>query len=175
MKRNQGVTLIELMVTISIAVILMTVAVPGFQQLMTSNKLSGIATDMMGSLSIARSEAIKRGTNVYVCSGNACTGCTGVGCIDDWSGGWIIYVDNNQNGSYDSPGDTRIRIFSRLAANYTINDQNFPTQVQYKRNGATTATGLFAICHNDASTSGITINISPTTQNLANGAADCTP
>lgn len=181
MKRNQGVTLIELMVTISIAVILMTVAVPGLQQFMTSNRLSGIATDMISSLNLAKSEAIKRGLNVYLCTGNACTGCTGGDCINDWSGGWIVYVDVNSNGSYNSSGanpDTLLKRYPKLTSTqYTLNDQGFATQVQYMRNGAAnaTSTSLFAICHDNNTTSGITINVSPTGPRLATGVADCTP
>lgn len=144
MKRNQGVTLIELLVTISIAVILMTVAVPGFQTLMTSNRLSSITTEFMGTINLARSEAIKRGLPAVIChSSNGST------CGGSWSDGWIIFVDADADGVKDA-GETLVRVYGPMASGYTANAADAGgtavTQVSYARNGTTANTGTFVFC-----------------------------
>lgn len=60
MKRQPGFTLIELMVTIVVAVILATVAVPGFQRIMATNRIAADYNEALSGLNFARSEAIKR-------------------------------------------------------------------------------------------------------------------
>lgn len=94
-----GFTLIELMVTIAIAVILMTVAVPGFVAFQRSSELTSIANNLLVSISMARTEAGKRNAPVLVVPGDYGT---------DWATGWVVFADNNRDGVYNSNGDTII-------------------------------------------------------------------
>ena len=67
---TNGFTLIELMVTISIMVILVTMAVPSLQALIERNAVAGQVDSLVSSLITARSEAIKRNTIVVMCRSN---------------------------------------------------------------------------------------------------------
>lgn len=58
--RHHGFTLIELLVTIAVMVIIATIAVPGFQNMMISNRLASDYNEVLTGLNLARSEAIKR-------------------------------------------------------------------------------------------------------------------
>jgi type IV fimbrial biogenesis protein FimT len=60
MMKARGFTLIELLVTIAVAAIMATIAVPGFQSMMASNRLAGDYNEVLSGLNYARSEAIKR-------------------------------------------------------------------------------------------------------------------
>lgn len=146
MKRYQGVTLIELLITISIAVILMTVAVPGFQTLMTSNRLSSITTEFMGTINMARSEAIKRGMPAVICHSNDGSTCGGT-----WSSGWIIYVDADADGTKDA-GEPLIRVYGSLDSGFTANAADAGgtaiSQISFARNGTTVNTGTLVFCKN---------------------------
>lgn len=62
--KRRGFTLIELLVTIAVMVILATVAVPSFQRQMASNRIVADYNELLGGLTLARSEAIKRRTEV---------------------------------------------------------------------------------------------------------------
>lgn len=112
-KANQGFTLIELMVTIAIAAILLTVGIPSMAKFITDTRVSASVNGFVGAMSMARSEAIKRGRLVTICrSVNAesgTTGCTGGG---DWSSGWLVYVENSSSsniGAYDTAEEVIFR------------------------------------------------------------------
>ena len=92
MTRQLGFTLIELMVTLTVAVILMTIAVPSFRDALIRNRLTTYTNDLVGAINYARAEAIKRGQSVTLCkstTGSACTTTTG----SQWENGWIAFVD----------------------------------------------------------------------------------
>jgi len=67
MRKNHGFTLVELLVALALVAILATVAVPGFNRLITSNRLTSEANDLLSTITYARSEAIRRGTHVSLC------------------------------------------------------------------------------------------------------------
>lgn len=63
-KRTAGFTLIELLITMVLLAIIATVAVPGFGRLIDSNRLVSGTNLLVSSIKLARTEAIKRGTDV---------------------------------------------------------------------------------------------------------------
>ncbi|TCT22891.1 type IV fimbrial biogenesis protein FimT [Thiobaca trueperi] len=86
-----GVTLVELVITLSIAAILMTIAVPSFQDLMRTNRTATQVNEFLTALNLARSEAVKRGASVSVCSSTNSTACRTANTTN-WADGWILYV-----------------------------------------------------------------------------------
>lgn len=66
-----GFTLVELMITLAIAVMLLVIAVPSFRSLTLSNKLTTAANDVVNAINVARMEAIKRNANTQLCSNSA--------------------------------------------------------------------------------------------------------
>lgn len=95
--RVRGVTLIELMVTVAVAVILMSVAAPAMQSFVAARAASGAADDLWQALRLARSESLKRLAPVTICATNdpnaASPNCHG----SDWKSGWLIFVDNDRD------------------------------------------------------------------------------
>ena len=86
-----GFTLIELLVVISIAAIIMAIAVPSFNQLVGQQRVKAAANDFKSSVALARSEARKRGVNTSIRP----IGKTGSpwGTVDD---GWhVYYIDGS--------------------------------------------------------------------------------
>jgi len=81
-----GFSLIELMVVVSIVAILAALATPSFVDLLRRNRLSAAVSALQVSLSLARSEAVKRGADARVTV--AANTAAGV-----WTNGWTVFVD----------------------------------------------------------------------------------
>ncbi|VAX12971.1 hypothetical protein MNBD_GAMMA24-2606 [hydrothermal vent metagenome] len=98
MKHSYGLTLIELMVTLAVFAIVAVLAFPGFRLYQqNSNRVSQI-NDLIATFNLARSEAVKRNLAVSVCASTDQATCSNV---NNWTTGWIVFVDDNNNGVTD--------------------------------------------------------------------------
>jgi len=69
--RMSGFSLMELMTTLVVAGVLLAVAVPSFNEMMVNSRITAQANDFVGAINFARSEAIKRNTNLVLCRATA--------------------------------------------------------------------------------------------------------
>jgi len=83
----RGFTLIELMMAIVVLAILLGIGVPSFRDAAVGSRVSSYANDLVASVQLARSEAIKRNAPVTLCAS-----ADGVNCEDEggWEVGWIV-------------------------------------------------------------------------------------
>ena len=88
-KTHSGFTLIELLVVISIAAIIMAIAVPSFAQLVGQQRVKAAANDCKSSVALARSEARKRGVNTSIRPIGETAEPWGI--VDD---GWHVYYND---------------------------------------------------------------------------------
>lgn len=93
MPTQRGFTLIELMVTVSLLAILLSVAIPSFRDMLQNNRTQTIADNLMTALQYARSEAIKRGAKVEICRSANTSDATPI-CANStaWGDGWLVKV-----------------------------------------------------------------------------------
>lgn len=80
----QGFTLVELMVSLAVLGVLMSVSAPAMRPLVASVQIRTVGFDLIGDLTLARSEALKRGAQVVVSPSAA-----------GWAGGWTVNVGGN--------------------------------------------------------------------------------
>lgn len=92
---QRGVTLIELMVVITLAAVLTAVAIPSYQSILRSNRVAAEANALVGDLTLARSEAIKRGAKVTICPASANGANYQCNNTDKWQGGWAVIEGDN--------------------------------------------------------------------------------
>lgn len=85
--QHRGFSMVELMVTLTVAAILLGVGVPGFAGLIRNQRMAAAVGDFQAALHLARAEAIGRGTRVDVVPADG----------KDWAKGWIVFVDDNGN------------------------------------------------------------------------------
>jgi type IV fimbrial biogenesis protein FimT len=70
-RHERGFTLVELLITMAVALVLIMIAVPSFKSLTLSNKLNTTANDIINAIHVARMEAVKRNANTQLCSNSA--------------------------------------------------------------------------------------------------------
>lgn len=91
-----GFSIIELMVTLSVAGVLLAIAVPSFTQLAVNSRLTTQTNDVVAALNLARSEAIKRNTNVSFCRVSSETAVNCAAATRPWTN-WIVTTGNGGN------------------------------------------------------------------------------
>lgn len=113
-----GFTLTEFAVTMAVAALFLTMAVPSYYTMLQNNRASYIVNKLAASLNFARMEAIKRGVKVSVCSaGNAALTTCGNG--SQWAQGWIVFLDADNNNAIDSNNDL-VKVSEALPAGAAV-------------------------------------------------------
>ncbi len=154
----KGFTVIELVVAIAIASILLSLAAPSFTTSIQNNRLVTQINELNTSLSIARTEAIKRNSNITVCKSSNGTSCSG-----NWHDGRIIFIDNDSDGSVDNgDGDEILFVSGAIPADSTLTFSE--TRVSYANTGFGTsgANGAFTLCDTRGATHAKGLIIGPT-------------
>jgi type IV fimbrial biogenesis protein FimT len=84
--RRRGFTLVELMVTLSVLAIVVSIGVPSFSRMLAANRLSNQTNELVMALNTAKSEAITRGTPVTLRAGDDAT-------PNAFNRGWEVFTD----------------------------------------------------------------------------------
>lgn len=105
-RRTSGFTLIELMVTISIAAVLLAVGVPSFVAFQRNSELTGAANSLLSAINAVRGEAMKENTNSFI-----------VPNTGGWVNGWTLFVDNDLDNT-KSAGDRIIATYNTPLPSY---------------------------------------------------------
>ena len=93
--RQSGFTMIELMVTIAVVAILAALALPSFQASLRSNRVATTSNELLASLSLARTEAIRGLGPAGVCPSADGTSCA---TTTDWAAGWTVWREDRLAG-----------------------------------------------------------------------------
>lgn len=142
-RRNKaGFSLIELMVTVSIAAILISMGIPAFQNYALKQRLNAAVNALHNDLLMARSQAIHRDMQVIACPLKAQSGCTGK---TDWSEGWIVFGDSNEDGNFQE-GESILR-HGQKVENVMIHSTAGRTHFRFYSNGtAPGSNGSISLC-----------------------------
>ncbi|MCW9023734.1 MAG: GspH/FimT family pseudopilin [Gammaproteobacteria bacterium] len=135
---SRGFSLIEVMVALVVFALIAAFTVPNFRNFVQSNNITASANNLMGSLSLARSEAVKRNIPVSVCASSTQVSCTGV----DWDNGWIIFTDTGMDGAVDGD-DEILSVVKGLPGGMELSSS--APYIQFKPNGSLSACVVCAI------------------------------
>ena len=113
--RSRGFTLIELMITVSIAAILMMVAVPSFTAYRRNAELTSVANKVVGSINAARGEALKRGMTAFIVPLDNGT---------NWDVGWAAFVDKSatRQQTYNATAEGVVSIQQAVPSGISVVD-----------------------------------------------------
>jgi len=169
------------MVTITVAAIVMGVAVPSFIGTVRSNRLTTYANDWVSSLNYARAEAIKRSSPVSVRRKGTTS--------QQWEVGWDVFVDLNGNGAFDDNGnstlceateDCLLKTYDALSTGYTLRTGNssYKDYATYLAGGLSKnqVSEVFRLCDNTQNTTNsrtISVNAVGRPSTAVGNAASC--
>ncbi len=150
---GRGFTLVEMMVVLAVMEVLLAMAGPKLAGFSANSQLNGVKTAFTNAIALARSEAAKRGTSVFLrAKGTPATG-------NEFAQGWEVIADDDGSGSV-SGGDTLVRGFDALPASLKLSGGALLT---YRATGylAGSADQTFLLCRIAGSTEGYRVTVSP--------------
>ncbi len=147
MNTASGMTLVELLVTVTLVAILLAIGLPSYQGITTTNRMAAEMNALVGDLQYTRSEAVKQGQTVTMCASSNGTSCSG---STDWANGWMIFSDANNNQAVNT-GEARLRLQAALGSTDTLQSNSATTlsAITFNRNGFSSNAGSVTL--NDAS------------------------
>ncbi|HEX3842895.1 MAG TPA: GspH/FimT family pseudopilin [Steroidobacteraceae bacterium] len=132
-----GVTLIELLIVVILVAALMSIGVPSYRYVTTSNRMATEINSFLGDLQYARSEAAREGQYVTVCvaqsTNPASPSCAASGTAT-WQNGWIIFGDVNNDATVDA-NDPVLRIQNAFSSGDTLVSSPATSAVTFNRDG----------------------------------------
>jgi type IV fimbrial biogenesis protein FimT len=133
MRKSKGFTLFELVVVIAIVGILASIGTSSFKYVTTSNRITSEINGLLGDMQFARSQAVKTGSPVSVCPITISnqTVCSG---NSTWTGGWIVFLDLNGNGTVDA-ADLIIRTQKAISPDTMVSSSTTFQYITFNREG----------------------------------------
>jgi len=116
-RSGAGYTLFELLVTVVLVGLLLTLAIPSFGNILANNRLRGEVGALFHAIHLARKESIIRRQVVSICPSTEC------GPRSGWSAGWMTFINNDRDWpAVRDPDEPVLRIHridpsSRVTAN----------------------------------------------------------
>lgn len=174
MKKLHGFTLIELMITLGILAVIITLAAPSMNTLIMNNRLATQLNNFVGSLQTARSEAVKRGEEITVCKSADSATCTVAG---NWEQGWLVFLDDDGDEQVDG-GEDVINAGNPLSGGNTlIGNANVDDVIKFDNRGFSLGfNGTVTLCDSRGAPSarGIVISNTGRIRRTIDGNADGT-
>ncbi|MFT5084488.1 MAG: type IV fimbrial biogenesis protein FimT [Lentisphaeria bacterium] len=130
---TRGFTLVELMVTIAILAIALTIGVPSFKATIDKNGLEKRKDTFITAINFARSSALQFNRNVLLCKRSTADPDT-CDAAGNWENGWIVYVDKVRNDTLDANDDELLRYYEGLG-NFSLNEDDDLNQIAFQSDG----------------------------------------
>lgn len=91
MAREQGFTLVELLFTLVVIAIALSIAAPSFSEMLRNQQVRSATQDLRNALDFARESAVQSGQSISVSATDG-----------DWAAGWEVFVDPGNRGARDN-------------------------------------------------------------------------
>jgi type IV fimbrial biogenesis protein FimT len=159
---NRGFTLVELMVTIAVLAILLTIAAPAFSDLIMNNRLATATNEVQNALGYAKSEAGFRRQFVTVCTSSDGSSCATSG---NWQNGLLVFTDRGTVGVVDG-SDQILKYIQFTGSGLLISsgdstDFDSNRYIRFRPRGGVASRGSLKFCDTRTGNYGRQLTISP--------------
>ena len=161
MRKQAGFTIMELMIVVTIVGVLTAASLPGLNAWVRNASRTAAVTEFLGSMHLARSEAIKRNSRIGMCPSSDAATCDGT---QDWGVGWLVFVDSD--GDMDAGNGEEIMIAHEgLKDPWTLISDGGEVALDFRPNGrvetSTNATTIdFSLCDDRGPDEGRALSVS---------------
>lgn len=116
---QNGFTLYELLTTLLIVGVVLSLGIPNMQSFRQNSRMTATANDLHSSFHLARSEASRSKTNITICaSANSMTAAPT--CGGQLEAGWIVFEDRNGDIAVNG-ADAVLRRFPAVNSSIVVN------------------------------------------------------
>jgi type IV fimbrial biogenesis protein FimT len=143
---QRGFSLAELLATMGIAALLLSVGLPGLASFAKNARQVSVANEMLGDFHYARDLAITNNARVTVCPSSDGATCDGAG----WEDGRIVFIDTDGNLTLN--GAETVQRVTGDVGDVDVNTAEFGASITYRPSGRAMAnivrnnTGEFSVC-----------------------------
>lgn len=133
-RRQNGFTLYELMITLLIVGVVLTLGMPNLSAFMANSRITTTSNDFHTAFQVARSEAARAKSNITICaSDNSMT--AGADCQGSWADGFIVFIDSNGDIARAGGNETVLRAHPAVADGVSLVIANNATFFSYASTG----------------------------------------
>lgn len=116
LNNSLGFSLVELMATLSVVTILLTLGAPSLQTMIENNRIATQTNELLAAIHLARSESVKTGRRVVLCKSSDLASCAASGGYEQ---GWVVFVDADNDAAVDA-GERILRVHGPLSGNHSV-------------------------------------------------------
>ena len=131
-----GFTLIELILTLTVLAILISLAVPPLHDFQQRQRIVSVANELVAHINLARMNAVTRAEVTIVCPSSDGQRCSGG---NRWEQGWIVFRDADRNGQVDHAAEI-LRVGAGMSG--LIMDSAGRTRIRYQPEGTAGGSNL---------------------------------
>jgi type IV fimbrial biogenesis protein FimT len=145
--RARGLTLIELITTLAVVGISLTLLVPTWSGLVDRSRVTTTANQLLTALRYARNEAINRGRMVSLCPSEDGKSCSGNPF--GWQQGYLVFEDRDGDRKR-AAGEHLLRVQDPLPTGLRLHSTAGRPAIRFRPDGAAWSTNTtFSVCLGD--------------------------
>ncbi len=133
-RTQNGFTLYELMVTVLIVGVVLTLGMPNLSAFTQNSRITTTANDLHAAFHVARSEAARSKSNVTICASDNSMA-VDADCQGSWEDGFIIFIDRNGDIARGGIGESVLRAHPAMATGVNVAVANNSTYFSYAPTG----------------------------------------
>jgi type IV fimbrial biogenesis protein FimT len=138
-KQQKGVTLIELMITVSIVAIILAFVGPSIQSILIKNRIVAEINETSSLIQYARHHAIDEQAQVIVCPSKDYSVCS-----TDWNDSKIVFIDNDNNAIRGTTEELLVTIGATSKTSLMTNSTNI---IKFAETGEANLATEILLCH----------------------------